>query len=203
AGRRARTAPDGRTCDRGLATGFGGGSAGRPCSGCPRGGSGAPGAAAPRWAPGPAAGALATAGSPGPARPARRRARPPAARSPAEWRAPAASHPPGAVRIALRPVAGGLRRRHHLRPQLGVLLDLARHLAALCGRLRVHEPLGVAPDPLAPALDHLEPANVVERIPARVGGEEERVVALGHRVHHRLVRTVENLVHAVVVGLAR
>src|SRR3954447_13617830 len=111
-----------------------------------------------------------------------------------------------AVRVALGAVAGRPAvpaRRDQPRPGGGVRLDRVGHLAALGGRLRVEQALGVAPHALAPALDHLEPGDVVERVPARVRDRDDRVVAASDGGDDRLVGVAQDLVHDVVVGLAR
>src|SRR5438270_1115901 len=192
------------------ATGRAGGAAVRRGSRCELVGSAARRAAGPWWTPAAAAVAAATEGSRhggrrGPAR--RTRPSPPRPRAP---RAPPCVLPSGpaaqllaAVGVAGRPVAGLLRTRHQARPGRSVSLDLVGDLPPLGGALRVHQPLGVPPDALAPALDQLHASDVVERVPASVRREEERVVAPGDRGDHALVGRVESFVESVVVDLPR
>src|SRR4051794_18934556 len=116
--------------------------------------------------------------------------------------------PGGTARPAVGVARGAVARRHlwrgdHPRPGGRVRLDRVVHLPALRVRLRFHQPLGVAPYALAPALHHLEAGEVVERVPARVADGHDRVVARGDGGHDRLVRVAQDLVHDVVVGLAR
>src|SRR5436190_13069631 len=70
------------------------------------------------------------------------------------------------VGLAVRVPGGAVARRHlrrgdHLGPCGRVRLDRRLDLPALRLRLCLHEPLGVAPHAFAPALHHLEPAEVV------------------------------------------
>src|SRR3954447_10308918 len=109
-----------------------------------------------------------------------------------------------AVRVPRRPVARRqLRARDHPRPGRGVRLDRGLDLAPLRIRLRRYEPLGISPHALAPALDQLEPAEVVERVPARVRDRHDRVVLRADGGDDRLVGVAQDLVDDVVVGLAR
>src|SRR5438105_3948053 len=157
------------------ASGRAGGAAVRRGSRCELVGSAARRAAGPWWTPAAAAGAAATGGSRrgGRRAPARRtRPSPPRPRAPRAPPCVLSSGPAAqllvAVGVARRPVAGLLGSRHQARPGRGVRLDLVGDLPPLGCALRVHQPLRVPPDALAPALDQLHPPDVVERVPARV-----------------------------------